>query len=120
MIYIDTNIYLVDGIYMDNNTVLNDLKKNLKSNLGGIVDLIILFGSRASGGAQEYSDYDILIILNTDYDWRKEREIYEICYETDLKYNIITDIKVISLSELLSLRGKQPYIQNALEMGISA
>jgi hypothetical protein len=32
---------------------------------------------------------------------------------------VLTDVKIISLNELNSLRGKQPYILNALEKGVS-
>ena len=42
------------------------------------------------------------------------------CYEIDLKYNIITDTHIIGESELLTLRGKQPIFVNAISNGIHA
>lgn len=40
----------------------------------------------------------------------------DICYEIDLKYNIISDNHLMSESELLTLRGKQPIFVNEISM----
>ncbi len=80
----------------------------------------MLFGSQASGKAHKDSDYDILIVLKQKADWRIEREISDVCYEIDLKYDIITDTHIIGESELLTLRGKQPIFVNALTNGLHA
>ena len=56
----------------------------------------------------------------TKPDWRYEREISKVCYSIDLKYNIITDIHILSESELDTLRGKQPIFLNAINKGIYA
>jgi len=82
------------------------------------VDRIILFGSKAKGNAGRFSDYDILIILKRDYDWKFEEKIQDICWEIDYKYDILTDVKIISKNELNQIRGKQYYILNALEKGV--
>jgi predicted nucleotidyltransferase len=83
------------------------------------IDKMILFGSQTDGTASKYSDYDIIIILKNNYKWQDTNEILDWCYDIDLKYNIVTDIKIISLNELNSSRGKQPYVINALKNGIS-
>jgi uncharacterized protein len=103
---------------MDNSIILNALRNLISMRLGEIVEKIILFGSRINGTSNNYSDYDILIVLNTDYDWKKEREIYDLCYEVSLEYDILIDVKVISNNELQTIRGMQPFIQNALESGM--
>lgn len=79
---------------------------------------VVLFGSRVNGGSHNDSDFDILIILTKKADWKIEREISDLCYEVDLKYNIITDTHVISEPELNTLRGKQPIFVNALAKGL--
>jgi len=56
--------------------IIKELKNLLIENFGDIIDKVILFGSQINGSATEYSDYDILIILKTDYDWRVERKLY--------------------------------------------
>ena len=105
---------------MDNVTILNDLKQVLLERFGPKIDKVILFGSRVDGTARDYSDYDVLIIFKGQYDYKIEREIYNISCEICLKYDILIDAKIISIDELQTIRGKQPYIQNALEFGLSA
>jgi predicted nucleotidyltransferase len=98
--------------------ILEELKALLMEKYFRDIDKVILFGSRIDGTAHEYSDYDILIILNHDYDWRFKRKIQGVCWEIDYKFDILTDVKIISLNELNTLRGKQPFILNALENGV--
>jgi len=104
---------------MDNLEILKKLKKSLIRCFSHDIDRIVLFGSHCKGTDNPFSDYDILVILKDDYDWRKEEEISKICYQTDLQYDIHTDVKVISLRELNSLKGKQPFIINAMKEGIA-
>ena len=100
--------------------ILLDLKNNLVVHFGDEIKEVILFGSRAKGTATEDSDYDFLIILKSIPDWKKKSEFSNVCYMTDLKYNIITDTHFLSLSELDTLRGKQPVFANAMKEGIHA
>jgi predicted nucleotidyltransferase len=100
--------------------VLKDLSNLLKSRLSEDLIDVVLFGSQVSSKANPDSDYDFLIILRHKADWKMEREISDMCYEIDLKYNIITDTHVIGESELLTLRGKQPIFVNAISNGIHA
>lgn len=105
---------------IDKIKVLKDLNYLLKSRFADDLKDIVLFGSQVYGQAHKDSDYDFLIILKKKADWKIEREISDICYEVDLKYNIITDIHVIGESELNTLRGKQPIFVNAIENGLYA
>ena len=104
---------------MDNFEILKKLKKSLIQHFSDGIDRIILFGSHCKGLDHPFSDYDILVVLKNDYDWQKEEEISNICYQIDLQYDIQTDVKVISLRELNSLKGKQPFIINAMKEGIT-
>jgi predicted nucleotidyltransferase len=101
-------------------TILRDLNQKLKLRFADNVKDVILFGSRAYGKAKKDSDYDILIIMKQSADWKIEREISDICYEIDLKYNIVSDTHVLSEFDFESLRGKQPVFVNALAKGIHA
>ena len=100
--------------------IIRDLKNHLIDNFGDIIKEVILFGSQATGLAQPYSDFDILIILKIKPDWKLEKSISEKCYDIDLKYDIITDVHLLSVSELKTLRGKQPVFINAIQKGIYA
>ena len=104
----------------DKKVVLNDLSILLKTRFADNLKEIVLFGSQASEKANQDSDYDFLIILKQKADWKTEREISDLCYEIDLKYNIITDTHILSESEFATLRGKQPIFVNALSNGLHA
>ena len=104
----------------DNKEILNHLKIHLQESYHNSVKDVILFGSHASNKANDGSDYDILIILNDDYSEKDEEQILDLCYDIDLKYNILIDAHIISTTELSSLRGKQPIFVNAINSGIYA
>ena len=104
----------------DNQRILLNLKSHLNQNFDKPIKDVILFGSRASGDANETSDYDILIILDSDYSWSDENRILDLCYDIDLKYNIIIDVHLMSKNEIGSLRGKQPIFVNAIKTGAYA
>ena len=70
--------------------ILKELKEVLSRSFGDKIDRVILFGSRCKGTGHTYSDYDILIILSTDYDWMMEDNILNICYDIDLKYDLLS------------------------------
>jgi len=101
--------------------IIRELKLKLIENFGDNIVNVILFGSQITGKANEFSDYDILIVLKNEYDWKLRNEIYAVCYDIELDYDIIFDTTLISLNELNNtLRGKQPFICSALNNGIAA
>jgi len=104
----------------NNKEVLNDLNDLLKARFADNLKEVVLFGSQADGKTHQNSDYDFLIILKQKADWKTEREISDLCYEIDLKYNIITDTHILSEAEFSTLRGKQPIFVNALSNGLHA
>lgn len=105
---------------MDKTVILRDLRDNLRKQYRDSVKAVISFGSQAKGIANENSDFDILILLDKDFSGQDENNILDICYEIDLKYNIIIDAHLLSLKELKSIRGKQPIFVNAINSGIYA
>jgi predicted nucleotidyltransferase len=105
---------------IDNKIILADLKKRLEEQYCDSVKDVVLFGSRANNNANEFSDYDVLILLNLDYTSHDENKILDICYDVDIKYNILIDAHILSINELKSKRGKQPVFLNAIENGIYA
>jgi predicted nucleotidyltransferase len=105
---------------ISNSEILTELKNHLVSNLGSDIKDIILFGSQATGNSNTYSDYDVLIILNKDYNGNDESLILDLCYDIDLKYNILLDVHLLSNSDITSIRGKQTIFTNAIKSGIYA
>jgi predicted nucleotidyltransferase len=105
---------------IDKRIILNDLRHKLEEHYEDSVRHIILFGSQSKNKAHEFSDYDILILLDQDYTSIDESRILDICYDLDLKYDIIIDAHLLSSRELETKRGKQPVFVNALRNGIYA
>ena len=105
---------------IENQEILVDLKNHLRKNYGKSIKEVILFGSHAQGNSEEYSDYDILIVLDKDYSGKDENKILDLCYDINLKYNILLDVHLLSENEVDSMRGKQPVFVNALVSGIYA
>ncbi len=99
--------------------ILEDLKTDLSIHLKDNLRAVVLFGSQLTDNKPE-SDYDILIVVKNKENWKLERLISDICYEIDLKYNIITDTHVLSEAEFDTPRGKQPIFINALNQGYYA
>lgn len=104
----------------DKLSILKELKNYLQKEYRDSVKDIILFGSQAYGSANESSDFDILIILKKDYTARDENQIYDLCYDINLKYNIIIDAHLLSEKELHTIKGKQPIFTKAIKSGIYA
>ncbi|CAN2039113.1 Polymerase nucleotidyl transferase domain-containing protein [Candidatus Magnetomoraceae bacterium gMMP-15] len=99
--------------------ILKELKDSLQHCFGNDIKDVILFGSRTTGFAHRDSDYDILIILNCDYDWKLKDKVTDIVYDIELKHDILIDNFLISTDELrYSLRGAQPVFVNAIKKGL--
>jgi predicted nucleotidyltransferase len=99
--------------------ILKELKTLLIKHFNENIDKVILFGSRANGKANKDSDYDIVIILNNDYDWRYRNRIYDIIFDLEIDKGVFFDIHIISKNELNNtMRGAEPIFVNALEKGV--
>ncbi|OFX30470.1 MAG: hypothetical protein A2X08_05540 [Bacteroidetes bacterium GWA2_32_17] len=106
---------------IENKLLLKEIKIQLQTVPDIKVKDVILFGSHAKGVANEFSDYDICIVLKNDYDWRTRNLIYDSLYDIDLEFDILLDIHIISVKEIAtSLRAKQPIFENIFNNGIYA
>ena len=103
---------------MFNRQAMQKLKELLVSTFPSDIEKVILFGSQVKGDARKSSDYDVLVIVNHDYDWKFKNKIYDTAWEIDFEHDILTDVKLISTNELQTLKGKQPFIQDAFEHGV--
>lgn len=119
MIKIEKTIII--KIMIDKRIILEKLKASLVAEFGEDIDDVILFGSQVSGEAHKNSDYDVLIILNRDYDWEYRRKIISTVYDMELEYEIFIDMKLISIYELNhTMKGMHPIYAEAIEKGIHA
>jgi len=100
--------------------ILQDLKDHLSHYFGKELINVILFGSQAKNMEHAESDYDILIILKNKNSWKTKDMVIDLCYDIDLKHDVIIDPHILAEDEINSLRGKQPIFINALQNGIRA
>jgi predicted nucleotidyltransferase len=101
----------------DRNAILVTLQALLKNRFPEDFKELVLFGSQASGLSNTDSDFDFLVIMRKKPDWKTMREVSDLCYLIDLEYSVLTDVHVLGLSELDTLRGKQPIFENAISNG---
>jgi len=50
---------------------------------------IILYGSKARGDYDEFSDIDLLVLIDSEVDRSLREEVGEIRYEMELKYDVV-------------------------------
>src|SRR5665647_1760076 len=88
----DDSMYLkTDYSFTDKIHILSVLKNKLEEAYPNSIESVILFGSQATNTATEFSDYDILIRLKTDYSRSDENRILDICFDVDIEYDILID-----------------------------
>jgi predicted nucleotidyltransferase len=91
---------------------LDRLTKAITS-VEGVV-AVILFGSRARGDYDEYSDYDVLVVFQDDeVMWRNRRKLYE----NVGKLGLFTQVLTRSIKELTE-KTEPTFLQNVLQQGI--
>lgn len=67
---------------------------------------IILYGSKARGDDEEFSDIDLLVLLNREVNNSLEEEIFSTAFEIELKYDVVFGIVVYSKKFWNSKLGK--------------
>jgi len=98
-------------------SVLSDVKENLKKIYGRRLKKIILYGSYARGEATEGSDIDIIILLEDMKNSLSERDkFFNAIWQLDLKYDTI--ISIFPFDENQYRTRKLPIILNAKKEGI--
>ncbi len=101
--------------------ILSVAKARLVEAFGDKIKDVILFGSRAWGKPTRWSDWDFVVVVRGEYDWRFRHAVRETMAYIDLDYDVFTQTLVISEHELEnSVRGCQPIFQKATRQGIYA
>ncbi|MDD5091335.1 MAG: nucleotidyltransferase domain-containing protein [Candidatus Wallbacteria bacterium] len=103
---------------MDNIAIVRELKELLHGRFKDIRK-VVFYGSRATGHDGMDSDFDVLIVVGRLVDWKLENEIIDACYEIDLRHDVQIDPKIIAESDLSTVLGRQPFVVNALENGVT-
>lgn len=97
---------------------IEELKRHIQEKVPG--SQIILFGSKARGDFEEFSDIDLLVIVPDTNTGAIEQEILDVQYETELKYDVIFGIVIESRSFWDSSRAKaMPFHWNVDKEGVT-
>ncbi|MBK6932644.1 MAG: nucleotidyltransferase domain-containing protein [Saprospirales bacterium] len=101
--------------------ILQEAKARLVAAFGDKIKDVILFGSRAWGKPHRWSDWDFVVVVRGEYDWKTVRAIRYIMADIDLDYDVFTQTLVVSDYELQhTFRGYEPIFVKALSKGIYA
>ena len=97
---------------------LFELKKKLQEKFGEKAK-VYLFGSYARRENTEYSDIDVLVLLDDKVNTSKEVEIFDIAYKIELEYDVVFGIIVYSKFHWESIKHLQsPLYTNIKKEGI--
>ncbi len=86
------------GISKKEKQSIDEFKEKLIKNLSNNFVKLILFGSKARGDSNKYSDIDILLILKNSSE-KDKNKVYNIVGEILLKYGVYLSVKIFSQKE---------------------
>jgi predicted nucleotidyltransferase len=53
------------------------------------IEHVILFGSKARGDDDEYSDIDLLLVTSRKLHWKEEKTIVDLLFDVGMKYDVL-------------------------------
>ena len=100
----------------DIDTILKKLKKDLKAALGEKIGNLILFGSYSRGDNTEYSDIDLLILVNSRLTRDETRKVDDLIAGYSLEHDVVISGLVYPIETYQ--RFNTPFLLNIKEEGI--
>ena len=101
--------------------ILQAAKQRLTAKFGDKIKDVVLFGSRAWGKPTRWSDWDFVVVVRGEYDWRFRWAISDVMTGIDLDYDVFIQTLVVSDDELkYTSHGYEPVFVKALSQGIYA
>jgi len=99
--------------------IINIFKEQIKHLYKERFDKIIIYGSYARGDYNNYSDIDILVILNNDVNKSKEiNNMMDIITDLNLKFNVLISVIPVSKYEYDNINS--PLLINIRKEGVVA
>ena len=100
----------------DIDTILKRLKADLKATLGDKIGDLILFGSYSRGDYTEYSDIDLLILVNSRLTRDETRKVDDLIADYSLEHDVVISGLVYPIETYQ--RFNTPFLLNIKEEGI--
>ena len=100
----------------DVNIILKGLKKDLKAALGEKIGNLILFGSYSRGDNTEYSDIDLLILVNSRLTRDETQKVDDLIADYSLEHDVVISGLVYPIDTYQ--RFNTPFLLNIKEEGI--
>jgi len=99
---------------------VEELSSILRKTYGNEIKEIRLFGSKARGDFEKYSDIDIFVVFDREVDWKFEEEIDAFLYEIETKYGVFFNLILYSSKQLKDSKIQAlPLINNIRKEGIA-
>jgi predicted nucleotidyltransferase len=89
-------------------------KEKLQKAFGAKIVVLKLFGSRAKGRGDEFSDLDVAVIV-TDWDWQMKRQIFDLAWECYWEDDVDISPLVLSQKEYDELKSLERNIARDIE-----
>jgi predicted nucleotidyltransferase len=106
------NLTLEDHVWLD------AYRKALDEQFPGLVEQIIIFGSKARGTATADSDLDLLVVIR-EGDWRQKEAVALPGYELSIETDVVPSIIVFTREEWeLHRRRQAPFWQTVTRDGV--
>jgi len=100
--------------------LLTEIVEKYRELIGDRLVEVVLFGSYAKGRQEQYSDIDIMALVNDSDEKIREydRNLEEVNYEITMKYEVLVSCVVISSIRFEEYRGLLPFFINVEKEGI--
>jgi len=108
---------MIQTLTENENLALLDFKRRLQKKFGNVE--VTLFGSKSRGDYDDYSDIDVLVILDKPFSNAVEEEIFDLGFDVEIEYNVILGIIIYSKEAWNYLGGMSPFYMNVIKEGVA-
>ncbi len=103
----------------DEKNWLEQYRRLLNERYPGLVEDLIIFGSKARGDAHPDSDLDVILLIK-EGDWKLKMELCEPGYELSFGTDAVPSIIVYTINEWSNLKQEESIFQECVDLeGIS-
>jgi predicted nucleotidyltransferase len=100
----------------NDNSAINEALSELNQKYA--VNSVYLFGSKARGDYDEYSDIDLLLVLEKTPSSQSEKQIVELLFDIGMKYNVLFSSLRTSVKEWNGMFKTFPIYKEIIDEGV--